>query len=48
MHIHKSFIVSMDKIDCIERCRIKIGTTYIPIGDTYKKDVDKIIGGLNC
>jgi len=37
----------MDKIDCIERSLIKIGDTYIPIGDTYKKDVDKIIGGIN-
>ncbi len=47
VRVHKSFIVAMDKIDCIERNRIKIGSTYIPIGDTYKQEVDRIIGGTN-
>ena len=34
--IHKSFIVALDKIDCIERDRIVIGEKRIPIGDTYR------------
>jgi len=34
--VHKSFIVSIDKIDSIERSRIIIGEEYIPISDTYK------------
>ena len=34
--VHKSYIVSIDKIDSIERSRIIIGEEYIPISDTYK------------
>jgi DNA-binding LytR/AlgR family response regulator len=36
IRVHKSFIVSIDKIDSIERSRIVIGEEYIPISDTYK------------
>lgn len=35
--VHKSYMVSLDKIDSIERDRIKIGDTIIPISDTYRK-----------
>lgn len=35
--VHKSFIVSLDKIESVERCRIKIGERTLPISDTYKK-----------
>lgn len=35
--VHKSFIVSLDKIDSVERDRIKIGKELIPISNTYKK-----------
>jgi two-component system LytT family response regulator len=35
---HKSFIVSIAKINSIERDRIRIGNKFIPIGDTYKDD----------
>lgn len=41
--VHKSYIVSIDKIESIERDRIKIGEELIPISDTYKKEFyDKI------
>ncbi|MHC1690326.1 MAG: LytR/AlgR family response regulator transcription factor [Bacteroidales bacterium] len=43
VRVHKSFIVALDKIDCIERSRIKIGSTYIPIGDSYKKEIERIV-----
>jgi two-component system LytT family response regulator len=36
MRIHKSFIVAVDKIDAIERNRIKIKDMLIPISDTYR------------
>ncbi|HEY5592749.1 MAG TPA: LytTR family DNA-binding domain-containing protein [Paludibacter sp.] len=36
VRIHKSFIVALNKIENIERNRIKIGKTLIPISDTYK------------
>jgi DNA-binding LytR/AlgR family response regulator len=35
--VHKSYIVALDKIESIERNRIKIGDMIIPISDTYKK-----------
>lgn len=35
--VHKSFMVSLDKIESIERDRIKIRNTLIPISDTYKE-----------
>lgn len=36
--VHRSFIVSMNSIDCIEKNRIRIDDKYIPIGDTYKEE----------
>jgi len=35
--IHKSYIVALEKIENIEKGRIKIGDKHIPISDTYKK-----------
>lgn len=35
--IHKSYIIAVDKIENIERNRIKIAGQLIPISETYKK-----------
>jgi DNA-binding LytR/AlgR family response regulator len=35
--VHKSYIIALDKIENIERNRIKITDKLIPISDTYKK-----------
>ena len=35
--VHKSYIVALDKIENIEKNRIKISDKLIPISDTYKK-----------
>ena len=35
IRVHKSFIVSIEKIDFIEKNRIVIGKKYIPIGATH-------------
>jgi two-component system LytT family response regulator len=43
MRCHKSFIVSIPRINNIEHDRIKIGNKYIPIGDTYKEEFYKHI-----
>lgn len=44
---HKSYIVSIPKIESIEKDRIKIGAKLIPVGETYKdnfyKSLQKII-----
>ena len=45
--VHKSFIVSVDKIESIERGRIQIGDKIIPIGDTYRDNFFKKIEDRN-
>ncbi len=41
--VHKSFMVSLDKIVSVERDRIKIKDVLIPISETYKKEFLEII-----
>jgi DNA-binding LytR/AlgR family response regulator len=36
IRVHKSYIVSIPKIDLIENNRIKIGEKFIPIGNQYR------------
>jgi len=35
--VHKSYMVALNKIESIERSRIKIGDQLIPISETYKE-----------
>lgn len=41
--VHKSFMVSLDKIISVERDRIKIKDVLIPISETYKKEFLELI-----
>lgn len=43
VRVHNSYIVSIDKIDNIERNRIKIREKFIPITDTYKEGFYKLL-----
>ncbi len=43
LRVHKSFIVAIEKINQIEGNRIKIQEHQIPIGQTYKSVVNKLI-----
>lgn len=45
VRVHRSFIVSLDYIDSVQRNRIVIGDTRIPIGQNYKDDFIKRIEG---
>ena len=47
IRVHKSYIVSINKIDSIERSRIFIGDKIIPVGDTYREGFFKVIDGKN-
>jgi len=47
IRVHKSYIVSISKIDSIERSRIFIGDKIIPVGDTYRDEFFKIVDGKN-
>ncbi len=37
IRVHKSYIVAINKIECVEKSRISIANTIIPISDTYKE-----------
>ena len=43
LRVHKSYVVSIKKIDTIEGNMIRIGEKVIPIGKTYKRDVERMI-----
>jgi two-component system LytT family response regulator len=45
--VHKSYIVSIDKINSIEHNRIKIKDSLIPISDSYKERFYNLIGIKN-
>ena len=44
--VHRSFVVALDKIEHIEKNRIRIGDQNIPISDTYADAFFKKLGGL--
>jgi DNA-binding LytR/AlgR family response regulator len=37
MRVHRSFIVSLDRIDAVTRNSVQIGPTTIPVSDQYKE-----------
>ncbi|RZK99138.1 MAG: response regulator transcription factor, partial [Pedobacter sp.] len=47
IRVHKSYIISLDKIESIERSRIAISGKTIPIGDTYREEFFKRIENRN-
>lgn len=47
IRVHKSYIISLDKIESIERSRISISGKTIPIGDTYREEFFKRIENKN-
>ena len=42
--VHKSFIVSLDKIESIRSLKIKIGNAQIPVSESYSEEFFKLIG----
>lgn len=46
VRVHRSFMVAIDKIDHIEKKRIKISDQIIPISDTYADAFFKMLKGL--
>lgn len=38
IRIHKSYLISIDKIEKIERNHVKIGGQSLPIGDSYRRE----------
>lgn len=48
VRVHKSFIVALDKIESVERNRIKIGDRIIPISETFRKVFFDLIEKKKC
>jgi two-component system, LytTR family, response regulator len=44
MRVHKSFIIAIDKIENVERNRIRIADRLIPVGETYREQFFALIG----
>ena len=42
--VHKSYMVAINKIDTLEKDRIHIQNTVLPVSETYKQQLLKIIG----
>ncbi|WAC13108.1 LytTR family transcriptional regulator DNA-binding domain-containing protein [Dyadobacter pollutisoli] len=42
--IHKSFMVSLDKIETIEKEKVKINNIFIPISATYRSLFLNLLG----
>jgi two-component system, LytTR family, response regulator len=47
VRVHKSYIISLDKIDSIERNRVFIGEAVVPVGETYKDNFMGMIEQTN-
>jgi len=43
IRIHKSYMISIDKIESIERNRIKIAGEILPVGNSYRRQFFKVI-----
>lgn len=43
MRVHKSFIISVDKIISMRKGRILVKDKYLPIGDSYKEAFNKTV-----
>lgn len=43
VRVHKSFIVNTDKIDSVERNRVFINQTVIPVGDVYRESFLRLL-----
>lgn len=43
LRVHKSFIVALDKIESVERGRIKMLDMMIPVGENYKKEFQEML-----
>ena len=45
--VHRSYIISFDKIKSVQKSNIKIGEKEIPIGDLYKEDFFNMLTDYN-
>ncbi|TSA23607.1 MAG: DNA-binding response regulator [Bacteroidetes bacterium] len=41
--VHKSYLVSLAKVEMIEGNQVRVGDKYVPIGSNYKMEFEKLI-----
>lgn len=44
LRIHKSFIININKVSSVTAAEVEIGKTSIPIGRTYKEELELFLG----
>jgi DNA-binding LytR/AlgR family response regulator len=44
VRVHKSFIVSLSKVTTVKRNAVSIGDKEIPVSESYRDNVEKIVG----
>ncbi|MBN2614984.1 MAG: response regulator transcription factor [Bacteroidales bacterium] len=47
VRIHRSYIVSISKIDKVEKNRVVIGSKWIPVGNSYKESLHSVLGRIS-
>jgi len=45
MKVHRSFIISLASIEFVEGNRIKIGAEFIPVGQSYRANLESYLNG---
>lgn len=43
LRVHKSFIVPVNKIEAVQKNTLKVGDAAIPVGESYKEELHRII-----
>jgi len=43
LRVHRSFIISLEKIEFVEGNRVKIGEDFIPVGQSYKTNLESYL-----
>lgn len=43
IRIHNSYIIALQAIDTIEKDKVKIGTTFLPVSDSYRRSFREFI-----
>lgn len=47
VRVHRSYIISIPKIDKVEKGRVVISGNWIPIGNFYKNQLSDVLGKIN-
>ena len=47
MRIHKSYIISLEKIEAVQKTQVIVAGTEIPIGEGYRSALQAYVNGKN-